>query len=252
LPGGTGTGGSKSIMNSGTAIVEASAKVVEKGKVIASHLLEAAVGDIDFCNGRFTIAGTDRSIGIMEMAQQLRDGVKLPADVPKSLDVEHYTDNLPATYPNGCHIAEVEVDPLTGVSEVVKYSMIGDFGTLINPLVVEGQVQGGVVQGIGQCLLEQTYYTDDGQLLSGSFMDYAMPRAGDAPSMSNAFHEEKATTNPLGVKGCGEAGCSGALPAVMNALMDALRDYGIVHLNMPATPLRVWRAIQDAKKKKAA
>ena len=252
LPGGTGTGGSKSIMNSGTAIVEASAKVVEKGKVIASHLLEAAVGDIDFRNGRFAIAGTDRSIGIMEMAQQLRDGAKLPVDAPKSLDVEHYTDNLPATYPNGCHIAEVEVDPLTGVSEVVKYSMIGDFGTVINPIVVEGQVQGGVVQGIGQCLLEQTHYTDDGQLLSGSFMDYAMPRAGDAPSMVNAFHEEKATTNPLGVKGCGEAGCSGALPAVMNALMDALRDYGIVHLNMPATPLRVWHAIQDAKKKKAA
>lgn len=252
LPGGSGTGGSKSLMNSGTAIVEASAKVIEKGKVIASHLLEAGIGDIEFESGHFTISGTDRSIGIMEMAQKLRDGADLPADAPKSLDVEHYTDNLPATYPNGCHICEVEVDPQTGIVDVVKYSMVGDFGTVINPMVVEGQVQGGVVQGIGQCLLEQTHYTDDGQLLTGSFMDYAMPRADHSPYMVNAFHEEKATTNPLGVKGCGEAGCSGALPAVMNALMDALREFGIVHINMPATPLRVWHAIQEAKRKKVA
>ncbi len=252
LIGGAGTGGSKSIMNTGTAIVEASAKVIEKGKAVASHLLEAAVGDIKFDAGRFSIAGTDRSISIMEMAQKLNDGVKLPGDTPKSLDVDHFTGMGPATYPNGCHIAEVEVDPETGITEIVKYSMVGDFGTVINPIIVEGQVQGGVVQGIGQCLLESTEYSSDGQLITGSFMDYAMPRADTSPAMVNAFHSVPSTTNPLGVKGCGEAGCSGALPSVMNALMDALRDYGITHINMPATPLKVWRAIQDAKKKKAA
>ena len=251
LIGGAGTGGSKSIMNSGTAIVEASAKVVEKGKVIASHILEAGVGDIEFSAGNFAIAGTDRSISIMEIAQKLREGVNLPKDAPKSLDVDHFTDPLPATYPNGCHICEVEVDPETGVVDVVNYAMVGDFGTVINPTVVEGQVQGGVVQGVGQCLLESTVFTSDGQLVTGSFMDYAMPRADDMPRMANAFHAVPATTNPLGVKGCGEAGCSGALPSVMNALIDALSDYGVKHINMPATPLRVWQAIEDAKKQAA-
>lgn len=252
LSAGAGTGGSKSIMNSGTAIAEASAKVIEKGKLIASHLLEAGVEDIEFDAGNFRIAGTDRSITIMDIAQQLREGVKLPPDAPKSLDVEHVTEPGPATYPNGCHIAEVEVDPETGEAEVVKYSMVGDFGTVINPLIVEGQVHGGVVQGIGQCFYEHTVYADDGQLISGSFMDYAMPRADNAPAFENAFHNIPATTNPLGVKGCGEAGCSGALPSVMNALMDALRDYGVKHIDMPATPLKVWQAIQNGKKDKAA
>ncbi len=247
LIGGAGTGGSKSIMNSGSAIVEASAKVIEKGKAIASHILEAGVGDIEFSAGNFSIAGTDRSISIMDIAQKLRDGVGLPKDAPKSLDVDHFTDPLPATYPNGCHVCEVEVDPETGVTEVVKYSMVGDFGTVINPVIVEGQVQGGVVQGIGQCLLESTVFTSDGQLVTGSFMDYAMPRADDMPSFDNAFLNTPATTNPLGVKGCGEAGCSGALPSVMNALIDALRDYGVKHINMPATPKRVWQLIHDAK-----
>jgi len=247
LIGGAGTGGSKSIMNSGTAIVEAGAKVIEKGRAIASHLLEAGVEDIAFEAGRFSIAGTDRSISIMEIAQKLHDGVNLPKDAPQSLDVEHFTGQMPPTYPNGCHVCEVEVDPDTGVTEVVKYTMVGDFGTVINPVIVEGQVQGGVVQGIGQCLLESTVFDADGQLVTGSFMDYAMPRASDAPSFSNAFQNTPATTNPLGVKGCGEAGCSGALPAVMNALMDALSDYGITHINMPATPLRVWQAIRQAK-----
>lgn len=248
LIGGAGTGGSKSIMNSGTAIVEASAKVIEKGKAIASHILEAGVGDIEFKAGNFAIAGTDRSISIMDIAQKLRDGIDLPKDAPKSLDVDHFTNPLPATYPNGCHVCEVEVDPETGITEVVKYSMVGDFGTIINPIIVEGQVQGGVVQGIGQCLLESTVFTSDGQLVTGSFMDYAMPRADAMPDFANAFLNTPATTNPLGVKGCGEAGCSGALPSVMNALMDALSDYGVKHINMPATPKRVWQIIQDAKK----
>jgi carbon-monoxide dehydrogenase large subunit len=249
---GTGTGGSKSLMCSGTAIVEASDLVIEKGKQIASHVLEAAVGDISFDEGRFAIAGTDRSISIMELAQKLRSGLKLPADVPTSLDVDHTSSAKPATYPNGCHVCEVEVDPETGVTEITRYSMVGDFGTVVNPIIVRGQVIGGVVQGIGQCLMENTIYTEDGQLATGSFMDYAMPRADDAPSFVQEFMSFPATTNPLGVKGCGEAGCAGSMTSIMNAIVDALAPLGVTHIDMPATPLAVWSAIREAKGKAAA
>ncbi len=247
LRAGTGTGGSKSLMCSGTAIVEASEKVVEKGKIVASHLLEAAVEDIAFEVGRFSIAGTDRSITIMDMAAKLREGVRLPEDAPASLDVDHVSSAKPATFPNGCHICEVEVDPETGVVEVVKYSMVGDFGVVVNPIVVQGQLHGGVVQGIGECLMERTAYGEDGQLASGSFMDYAMPRAGDVPSFAYDESPTRATTNALGVKGCGEAGCAGSLTSVMNAVVNALRPLGVKHIDMPATPLVVWKAIQAAK-----
>ena len=245
---GGGTGGSKSIMHSGTAIVEAAAKVIEQGKQIASHVLEASASDIEFTHGRFTIAGTDRSIGIMELAEKLRSGLNLPEGVPNTLDVRHVSDGpSAATFPNGCHVAEVEVDPDTGVIEVVKYSCVNDFGTEINPMLVEGQLHGGVVQGIGQALMEMTVYDDDGQFLTGSFMDYALPRASDAPPFTVESHPVPATTNPLGVKGCGEAGCAGSLTSMMNAVVDALSEYGIRHIDMPATPYRVWQAIQDAK-----
>ncbi len=167
--------------------------------------------------------------------------------MPTSLDVAHVFDQAPSAFPNGAHIAEVEVDPDTGVVAVVRYAMVNDFGTLINPLLVEGQAHGGIVQGIGQALMEATVYDDAGQLLSGSYMDYAMPRATDAPSFRFLSHPVPATTNPLGVKGCGEAGCAGALPSVMNALVDALSEYGIRHLDMPATPERVWMAIRQAR-----
>jgi aerobic carbon-monoxide dehydrogenase large subunit len=244
---GGGTGGSKSIMHSGTAIVEASAKVIEQGKQIASHVLEASVADIEFAHGRFVIAGTDRSIGIMELADKLRSGINLPEGVPTSLDVRHVSDGPGAsTYPNGCHVCEVELDPNTGVIEVVKYASVNDFGTVINPLIVEGQLHGGVIQGIGQALMEMTVYDDEGQFLTGSFMDYAMPRASDVPEVAVVNHPVPATTNVLGVKGCGEAGCAGSLTSVMNAVADALGEFGIRHLDMPATPYRVWRAIQDA------
>ncbi len=249
---GTGTGGSKSLMCSGTAIVEASEKVIEKGKVIASHLLEASAADITFESGSFAIAGTDRSITIMEMAKKLRDGVALPADAPTSLDVDHTSSAKPATFPNGCHICEVEVDPDTGVTQIVRYSMVGDFGNMINPTIVKGQVIGGVVQGIGQCLMENTVYTSDGQLATGSFMDYAMPRADDAPMFVQEFLPFPAKTNPLGVKGCGEAGCAGSLTSIMNAIVDALAPLGVTHIDMPATPLLVWEAIQKARAAKAA
>jgi carbon-monoxide dehydrogenase large subunit len=247
---GGGSGGSKSLMHSGTAIVEAAAKIIEKGKEIASHVLEAAVSDIEFAHGRFVIAGTDRSISVMELAKSLREGnAKLPADAPQSLDVQHISDGPgAATFPNGCHVAEVEVDPETGAVDLMRYTCVNDFGTVVNPLIVAGQLHGGVVQGIGQALMEMTVYDGDGQLLTGSFMDYAMPRAADVPLFVLAEHPVPATTNPLGAKGCGEAGCAGSLTSVMNAVLDALADRGIRHLDMPLTPFRIWQALHEANR----
>ena len=244
---GGGTGGSKSLMASGTAILQASEKVVEKGRQIAAHVLEAAVEDIAFERGRFVIAGTDRYVGIMDLAAQLKRGVELPGDVPDSLDVQHILDKVPSAFPNGCHVAEVEIDPETGVVAVVKYSMVNDFGVIVNPLLVEGQAHGGVVQGIGQALMERVVFDEDGQFLTGSFMDYALPRASDALEFQINSHPVPAKTNPLGAKGCGEAGCAGSLPAVMNAVVDALSEYGIRHINMPATPHKIWQAIREAQ-----
>jgi carbon-monoxide dehydrogenase large subunit len=243
---GGGSGGSKSIMSTGTALVEAAAKVIEQGKQIAAHVLEASAADIEFNDGRFTIAGTDRTIGIMELAQKIRSGINLPEGVPPTLDVKHVSDGAAATFPNGCHVAEVEVDPDTGAIQVVKYTCVNDFGTIINPMIVDGQLHGGVVQGIGQTLMEMTAYDTEGQLLTGSYMDYAMPRAVDAPEFASQSHPVPTKTNPLGVKGCGEAGCAGSLTSIMNAVTDALSDYGIRHIDMPATPYRVWQAIQTA------
>ena len=248
LVSGTGTGGSKSLMCSGTAFVEASAKVIEKGRIIASHMLEAGVEDIGFEAGRFTIAGTDRSISIMDMAQKLNAGAGLPDDAPQSLDVDHVGSAGAATYPNGCHICEVEIDPETGITTVARYSMVGDFGNVVNPIIVQGQVQGGVVQGLGQCLMEETHYGDDGQLLTGSFMDYAMPRADHSPPFAYLSLPDPAKTNPLGAKGCGEAGCAGSMTSIMNAVVDALAEFGVTHIDMPATPLRVWEAIERARR----
>jgi aerobic carbon-monoxide dehydrogenase large subunit len=247
LAAGGGSGGSKSIMHSGTAIVEAAAKVIDKGKELAAHVLEAAPADIAFEGGDFVIVGTDHAISIMDLAQKLNGGFKPPADAPQSLDVAHVSDGPGgSTYPNGCHVAEVEVDPETGIAELVKYVCVNDFGTVINPMIVEGQLHGGVVQGIGQALMELAVYDKHGQLLTGSYMDYAMPRAADVPSFSLADHPAPAKTNPLGVKGCGEAGCAGALTSVMNAVIDALSERGIRHLDMPLTPSRIWQALHSA------
>jgi carbon-monoxide dehydrogenase large subunit len=244
---GGGTGGSKSMMTSGAAIVEASDKVIESGRQIAAHILEAAAADIEFRAGRFVIAGTDRAIGIMELAARLHAGLTLPPELPQTLDIQHIANGPPSAYPNGCHIAEVEVDPETGTVDVVRYTFVNDFGVVINPLLVDGQAHGGIVQGIGQALREHTVYDDHGQLLTGSYMDYAMPRAEDAPPFVNASHPVPAKTNLLGAKGCGEAGCAGALPSVMNALVDALSEFGIRHIDMPATPEHVWQAIRSAR-----
>jgi carbon-monoxide dehydrogenase large subunit len=248
---GGGTGGSRSTMLSGTAVMQAADKVIVKGKQLAAHVLEASTDDIEFERGRFVIAGTDRAIGIMELSERVRAGLKLADGSNASLDVTHVTEAVPGTYPNGCHVAEVEIDPETGKSQVVKYSAVNDFGTVVNPLLVEGQTHGGVVQGLGQALMEGAFYDNDGQLLTGSFMDYAMPRAKDAVNFAIESHPVPTKTNPVGAKGCGEAGVSGGLPTVINAIVDALSDYGIRHIEMPATPQRVWQAIHEAQAKRA-
>ncbi|RKK03183.1 xanthine dehydrogenase family protein molybdopterin-binding subunit [Pseudoroseomonas wenyumeiae] len=247
---GGGTGGSKSLMASGAAIVEASAKVVDKARIAAAHMLEAAEADIEFDphaegGGRFSIAGTDRGLDIMTIAARLREAKDLPPEVPDTLDVDHVFDQAPSAFPNGCHVVELEVDPETGVVHFDRYVTVNDFGVIVNPLMVEGQAHGGIVQGIGQALMERTNYSEDGQFLSGSYSDYAVPRAVDVPSFEFISHAVPAKTNPLGVKGCGEAGCAGSLPAVMNALVDALSEYGVKHIDMPATPEVVWRAIHQ-------
>jgi aerobic carbon-monoxide dehydrogenase large subunit len=214
---------------------------------MASHILEAGVADIEFVRGQFHIVGTDRSINLMELARRAATG-DLPEQGPASLDVDHIHESSPSAFPNGCHIAEVEIDPETGTVSVARYTMANDFGTLVNPLLVEGQLHGGVVQGIGQALFEHTVYDEEGQLASGSYMDYALPRALDVPSFVFSSRPVPTKTNPLGVKGCGEAGCAGALPAVMNAVVDALAEYKITHIDMPALPNRVFQAIAEAKR----
>jgi carbon-monoxide dehydrogenase large subunit len=245
---GNGTGGSRSITASGMAIVGASKLVIEKGKRAAAHLMEAAEGDIEFANGRFTIAGTDRSIDIMDLAKRVREG-EMPEGVPSSLDVDHTSEPVPSTFPNGCHVAEVEIDPETGIVQIVRYTGVNDFGTIVNPLLVAGQLHGGVAQGIGQAFMECVSYDANGQPITGSFMDYALPRAEDIPLMEIGDHPVPATSNPLGTKGCGEAGCAGSLSTLINAVLDALSELGVTHIDMPLTPERVWRAIQDAKAK---
>jgi len=247
---GNGTGGSRSIMASGQAIVEASRLVIEKGKRAAAHLLEASEADIEFAKGHFTIAGTDRGIDIIELSKRLRDG-NIPDDVPNSLDVDHTTEPVSSAFPNGCHVAEVEIDPDTGEVQIVRYSGVNDFGTVINPMLVAGQLHGGIAQGIGQALMEHVRYDESGQPITGSLMDYALPRADNIPFITVGNHAVPAKTNPLGAKGCGEAGCAGSLSTVVNAVVDALSDYGIKHIDMPLTPERIWRVIQDGKENAA-
>lgn len=240
---GGGTGGSKSAIASGGAIVEASAAVIEKGRIAAAHVLETAVEDIEFNRGAFEVAGTDRVIGILELEEQLRNSPTLPDGVPDTLSVELEHDTAPSSYPNGAHVVEVEIDPDTGVTRIDRYSAVDDFGVVLNPMLVEGQVHGGIVQGLGQIFMERVVFDEDGQPQTGSFMDYAMPRADDVPDFDIEFLEVPAKTNALGVKGCGEAGSSGALGAVMNAVVDALADRGITHIDMPVTPQNIWRAL---------
>jgi aerobic carbon-monoxide dehydrogenase large subunit len=248
VPFGMGTYGSRSLAVGGTAIVKALDKVVAKGRKIAAHLLEAAESDIEFEDGKFSVAGTDRSKSFCEIALAAYVPHNYPlGTLEPGLDETAFYDPTNFTYPAGTHICEVEVDPDTGVVDVVAFSACDDFGNIINPMIVEGQVHGGVAQGLGQALREQCVYDrDSGQLLTGSFMDYALPRADDVPSFNVGTKVTPCTHNPLGAKGCGEAGAIGAPAAMMNAVMDALAPVGVAHLDMPASPYRVWNAIRQA------
>lgn len=242
---GNGTGGSRSIPVGGVAVVNASEKILEKAKLRAADLLEAAPADIEVEHGRFTIAGTDRSITFTEIARS--------SDAETPFDENAAFMPSASTYPNGAHICEVEIDRDTGEVTIVNYTVVDDFGTVLNPLMVAGQVHGGIAQGVGQALYEHTVYDPEtGQLLSGSFMDYTMPRADNLPMVDFKYNEIPCRTNPLGIKGAGEAGCIGAPPAVINAVIDALAEFGVTHIDMPATPEKIWRLIARHAPKMAA
>jgi carbon-monoxide dehydrogenase large subunit len=233
---GAGAGGSRGLQVGGSAAAAGAAALVESGRVLAASELEAAAGDIEFSEGRYRIAGTDRSIGLAELA------AKQPG---RRIVCEHTETVKGQTWPNGCQVCEVEVDPETGEVLVVRHAAVDDIGTVINPLIAEGQVHGGIAQGIGQALVEHSVYDSTGQLLTGSFMDYAMPRADLVPGLETRFDQSVPTlNNPLGAKGVGEAGCHGAVPAVVNAVLDALAVRGVESLDMPLTPEKVWRALQ--------
>ncbi|MBV8088021.1 MAG: molybdopterin-dependent oxidoreductase, partial [Alphaproteobacteria bacterium] len=244
---GMGSNGSRSMVVGGSAVTLAAAKVIDKGKRIAAHLLEAAEADIEFAGGKFTVVGTDRDISLTQVARASFQPARLPRGMEPGL-YEHATFSPERpTFPNGCHICEVEVDPETGAVGIVNYVVVDDVGTVINPLTLKGQVLGGLAQGIGQVLMEQVAYDRrSGQLLSASFMDYAMPRADVVCNVELHENPVPTKTNPLGAKGAGEAGCVGSLPAVMLAVMNALGPLGVRELDMPATSDRVWQAISRA------
>ena len=245
LPGGGGTGGSRSTYMASLAINDGAAKVIEKGTKVAANLLEVAPADIRFADGTFAIAGTDRAIDIMTLAAQAMDPANLPEGMEPGLDANGRTETFDGTFPNGCHICEVEVDPETGVVALAAYAAVNDFGRIVNPQLVDGQVHGGVAQGLGQAVFENCVYdAQSGQLLSGSFMDYCLPRADDLPPFALGTNGVPTGQNPLGIKGCGEAGSIPAPAAVVNAVLDALKERGVSDIDMPLTPERVWRALR--------
>ena len=249
IPFGMGTYGSRSLSVGGTAIMKALDKIEAKAKKIAAHLMEASDADIEFANGEFTVKGTDKKIPFGQVALTAYVPHNYPLDkLEPGLNETAFYDPTNFTYPAGTYICEVEVDPATGVVRVDRFTTVDDFGVIVNPMIVEGQVHGGVVQGMGQALMEQGVYDpDSGQLLTGSYMDYTMPRADDFPEFRLGHVCTPCTHNPIGSKGCGEAGAIGSPPAVINAVLDALRPLGVTELDMPATPHRVWQAIQSAK-----
>jgi aerobic carbon-monoxide dehydrogenase large subunit len=246
IPVGGGTGGSRSLYSEGQAILVTADTVVKKGTQAAAEVLEAAPADIAFADGRFSIVGTDRGIDIVALAATQRQKAAA-GEQATTLDSAEVVDVAEHTFPNGCHMAEVEVDPETGTVEIIRYRVCDDFGKTVNPMIVRGQVHGGVAQGLGQALLERTNYDASGQLLSGSFMDYALPRAADLPDIEVDLLEVPSGSNPLGVKGAGEAGSVGSPPAVINAIVDALSGDGVTHIDMPTTPEAVWKALSMAK-----
>ncbi|MEM6358247.1 MAG: molybdopterin cofactor-binding domain-containing protein, partial [Pseudomonadota bacterium] len=256
VPFGMGTYGSRSLAVGGSAIYKSVEKIIAKAKKIAAHLLEASEADITFENGQFSVAGTDRTLAWGDVCLAAYVPHKYPIEeLEPGLEETSFYDPANFTYPAGAYVAEVEVDPETGVTTVMNFTAADDFGNVVNPMIVEGQVHGGLAQGLGQALMEACVYDADGQLQSASYMDYAMPRAGDFP-MFTVDHScvTPCTHNPLGVKGCGEAGAIGSPPALVNAVIDALNRGGVAvaHIDMPLSPRRVWEAIDAARPAQAA
>ena len=253
IPFGMGTYGSRSLAVGGSAMVKAMDKIIAKGKKIAAHLLEASADDIEFKDGKFSVAGTDKVKTFGEIALTAYVPHNYPIEeLEPGLDETVFYDPKNFTFPGGCHICEVEIEPDTGVTRVINFVAVDDVGRVINPMIVEGQVQGGIAQGIGQALYENAVYDANGQLLSGSYMDYTMPRADNVPNINVSTENTMCTHNPLGSKGCGEVGAIGSPPAVIGAVVDALRDYGVRHMNMPASPEKVWAIIQAGRPAMAA
>jgi carbon-monoxide dehydrogenase large subunit len=245
-PKGLDTYGSRSLVVGGEAVVRAADKVVEKAKQLAAHLLEASADDLDFADGRFTVRGTDQGVGIQELSTATFAGHNYPEDMELSIDAEATYDPVNFNYPHGTHLCAMEVDTETGAVKMRKYTCCDDIGNIINRLIVAGQVHGGLVQGIAQALWEEAVYDDAGTLVSGSFVDYLLPTAADTISFETDHTISPATSHSLGVKGVGEAGTIASTPAVVNAIVDAVRPYGVNDIQMPCTPERVWRAINEA------
>jgi len=249
---GGGTGGSRSLVMGGGAVHGATETVLQKATAIAGHLLETAEADLAFAEGVFTVAGTDRRVTLAEVARAAHDPARLPEGMAPGLAAADVFKVDGFTYPNGCHVCEVEIDADTGRLAILAYTIVHDFGRVLNPLLLGGQIHGGVAQGLGQAVLERTVYDPgSGQLLTGSFMDYCIPRADDLPAFRFESREDPAPGNPLGVKGAGEAGCAGAPPAVINAVVDALAPYGVRHLDMPVTAEALWRIVAAGARRAA-
>ncbi|MBV8790869.1 MAG: molybdopterin-dependent oxidoreductase, partial [Pseudolabrys sp.] len=248
---GEGTGGSRSATMGGSASLRATEKVIEKARAIAAHALQVDKSEVKFSDGVFSSTKTNRTVTIKEIAANAQLPAKIPPDMEPGLGATAVHKTPGNNYPNGCHICEVEIDIDTGVTDVVRYSVVDDVGTVLNPMLLHGQIHGGVVQGVGQALMEDIQFDSAGQMVTASFMDYAMPRAHNICPMKVESNSVPTKTNPLGTKGAGEAGCVGALPAVVNALVNALSDYGVKHVEMPATPERLWRIIHAGEAKRA-
>ena len=247
VPYGWGTGGSRVAVLGGSALVRAMDRIVERGRRLAAHSLECAAGDVEFAQGRFRISGTDRSIGLQEVLRIAFNPALRPPDEEGGLSASASFAPSGPTFPTGCHACEVEIDPETGVVEMQRYCVVEDVGTVLNPMLLRGQLQGGIVQGFGQIVLERFVLDETGQPLTGSFMDYAMPRADEVPFAEIALRPVPTALNPLGAKGAGEAGTVGSMPCVTSAILDALGSVGVDGFEMPATPERIWRAIRSAR-----
>jgi carbon-monoxide dehydrogenase large subunit len=244
---GEGTGGSRSATLGGSAVDAAAGKVIEKARAIAAFALKADPAAVKFAGGVFSAPSTNQTLTVKEVAVLAANPARLPRGMEPGLVATAVYRGEAENYPNGCHVCELEIDPETGAVEILRYSVVDDVGTVLNPLILHGQIIGGIAQGVGQILCEDVAFDASGQLLTGSFMDYAMPRASDLAAVAIKSNPVPTKTNPLGVKGAGEAGTVGAMPAAANALVDALREFGVRHIEMPATPERIWRALRDGQ-----